>query len=114
MRTGFKVNGVTVFDIGLAEFWSSSMFNQRLLKKFGDELIRDMDIESLEQTTETTNEFLTAAVQRDTPEIGYDKFHLHFFKGLETPLEESVVQRVTEKLTFVKDFKVSTMCFLPD
>ena len=36
---GFKVNGVTVFDEGESETWSSAMLNQRMLKKFGDDLI---------------------------------------------------------------------------
>ena len=104
MKAGFFVNGVTVFDKGMTETWSSSMFNQRVLKRFGDELIKDMEFESVNQTTEITNEMLSAAVQRDTPTTGYDKFHLWNFEGLETPLEESVVQRVAQKLAHVKDF----------
>ena len=109
MHAGFTVNGVTVFDSGEYETWSSSMFNQRVLKKFGDELIKDMVFDTVDQTTETTNEMFSAAVQRDTPETGYDKFHLWFFRGLSTPLEESVVKRVAHKLTHVKDFKVADM-----
>ena len=68
---------------------------------------------TVDQTTETTNEMFSAAVQRDTFETGYDKFHLINFKGLETPLEESVVKRVAQKLTHVKDFKVAVMKRLP-
>ena len=76
---------------------------------FGDGLINDMIIFDVNQSTEIMNEFLSAAIQRDTSETGYDKFHLIDFYGLETPLEESVVQRVIKKLTNVKDFKVATM-----
>ena len=36
---GFTVNGVIVFDEGESETWSSAMLNQRMLKKFGDDLI---------------------------------------------------------------------------
>ena len=89
------------------------MFNQRVLKKFGDELIKDMVFAGVDQSTETTNEMLSAAVQRDTPETGYDKFHLIYFRGLETPLEENVIQRVAQKLAHVKDFKVASMSRLP-
>ena len=76
---------------------------------FGDGLINDMIIFDVNQSTEIMNEFLSAAIQRDTSETGYEKFHLIDFYGLETPLEESVVQRVIKKLTNVKDFKVATM-----
>ena len=85
-----------------------------MLNKFGDELIKDIVIEWVDQSTETMNEFLSAAVQRDTPETGYEKFHLRNFEGLETPLEESVVQRVTQKLTHVQDLAVTGMYLLPN
>ena len=109
MRTGLFLNGVTVFEKGQAETWSSAMLNQRVLQNFGDELVKDILIYRLEHSTETMNEFLTAVIQRDTPETGYEKFYLRNFKGLETPLEESVIQRVTQKLTQVKNFSVACM-----
>ena len=109
MKAGLTVNGVTVLDKALTETWSCSMFNQRVLKKFGDELIKDMVIDFVNQATETTNELFSAAIQRDTPETGYEKFHLNNFKGLKTPMEKSVLQRVAQKLTNVKDFKVRYM-----
>ena len=64
---GFNINGVIVFDEGLAETWSSSMLNQRILKKFGDELIDSVEIIKLRASTKVANEFLDAIIQRDTP-----------------------------------------------
>ena len=72
-----------------------------------------MVIENVRQTTETTNEYLSAVVQRDTLKTGYNKFHLDDFKDLETPLENSVIERIKKKLTQVQDFKVATMFSLP-
>ena len=109
MNLGLKISGVTVFDMSKHETWSSAMFNQRLLKTYGDDLINDIEIHELNQTTEITNEFLSAVVQRDTPESGYEKFLLWNFRGLKTPLEESVFNRVIEKLSTVKEFKIAHM-----
>ena len=80
-----------------------------MLKKFGDDLIKHIAIEYVRQSTEITNELLSAAVQRDSPETGYEKFHLINFEGLETPLEESIIERIKAKLTKVQDFTVSAM-----
>ena len=104
MSAGLILNGVTVFESNAAETWSSSMFNQRVLKKFGDEIIKDLVIEDVRQSRETTNELLSAAIQRDTPETGYEKFHLG---GLDTLVEEGIIERIKQKLSFVKDFKVA-------
>lgn len=54
----------------------------------------------------TLKEMLTAAIQRDTPDSGYKRFHFGGFGGLDAPLEESLVERFTERLTNVEDFKV--------
>ena len=69
--------------------------------------MKDLVIANLLQSTETTNEFLSTIWQRDSLENGYEKFHLSNFKGLMTPLEESVIERSKEKLTHVQDFKVA-------
>ena len=84
-----------------------------MLKKYGDDSIKDVVIKGVNQTTETTNEFLSTVDQKVTPETGYDKFNISHFRGLETRIEESVVQRVSQKLTRVKNFKVAKMILLP-
>ena len=89
------------------------MLKQRMLKTYGDDLVEDVDISRVDQTTETTNEFLSTIKQRETPETGYDKFGLRYFRGLETPLEETVIDSIKEKLTHVQEFKVSFMDGLP-
>ena len=60
MSAGFKISGVTVFDKGESETWSSAMLNQRVLQKYGDDLIKDIEIDHVDQTTEITNEFFSA------------------------------------------------------
>ena len=104
---------MTVFETGSHETWSNAMFVQRLLKIFGDGLVNDPIIYKLNQTTETTNELLSAIHQRDSPETGYEKLHLIDFEGLLTPLEESVMERIKDKLAHVQDFKVAEMTSLP-
>ena len=89
------------------------MLKQRMLKTYGDDLVKDVDIDALDQSTETTNEFLSTIRQRDTPETHYDKFGLSRFRGLETPLEETVIESIKEKLTHVHEFKVAWMNNLP-
>ena len=88
------------------------MLIQRLLKLYGDDFVKDLVIRRLLQSTEITNEFLSTIWQRDSPENGYEKFHLVNFKGLMTPLEESVIERPKEKLTHVRDFRVAEMDYL--
>ena len=48
---GLALNKVDVFEEGAYETWSSSMLNQRILKKFGDDLIKAVKIHNLKQTT---------------------------------------------------------------
>ena len=96
---GFKVNGVAVFE-GESETWSSAMLNQRTLRKFGDDLIKDIEIDQLKATSQVASEFLDAVIQKDSLPTGYEKFNLKI-KHLQTPLEESVMERVQEKLQHV-------------
>ena len=109
MSTGLKIGGIEVLKPGESETWSNSMLKQRILKRYGDDPVKDAVIEEVKQTTETTNEFLSTVNQRATAETGYDKYHLNDFEDLETPLEESVIDRIKEKLTQVQDFKVANM-----
>ena len=39
---------------------------------------------------------------------------MHDWKGLETPLEETLLERLLDKLAHVQQFKVSGMGFLPE
>ena len=62
---------------------------------------------SLEASTEIANEFLAALVQRDAPETGYYQLTIENFKGMETPLEESVLEELADKLIQVAEFTVA-------
>ena len=62
MSTGVFIGDVTVFDFLESETWSSSMFNQRLLKKYGDDLIKAISVDTLKQSTEVTNELFDAII----------------------------------------------------
>ena len=59
MCTALKIGGVTVLQPGEYETWSNSMLTHRILKTFGDEPVKDVRIEKVNQTTETTNELLS-------------------------------------------------------
>ena len=107
MSAGLKIGGTEVLKPGQSETWSSSMLKQRMLKTYGDDLVMDVDIAVVNQTTETTNEFLSTVRQRETPENGYVKFGPSLFQSLKTPLEESVLESIKEKLAHVQEFKVS-------
>ena len=85
-----------------------------MLKKHGDEPIKAFCTKQVRQTTETTNELFDAVIKRGTPETGYNKFHVEYFENLETRLEETIIERVKDKLTNVEDFKVATMFYLPE
>ena len=113
MSLGLEVGDTTVFEIGSHETWSNVMLVKRLLKVYGDGLVKDLVFEGLNQTTETTNEVFSAIEQRDSPKTGYEKFHLKYFRGLETRLEESVIERIKVKLSHVLDLKVAEMDLLP-
>ena len=68
----------------------------------------------LEASTEIANEFIAALVQRDTPETGYCQLILERFKGMEFPLEESVLEELADKLIQVEEFSVAKMYELPN
>ena len=114
MSTGLEIGGIEVLKPGESETWSNSMLKQRILKTYGDGPVMDVAIKRLNQTTETTNEVFSTVFQRDSPETGYYKFHLDDIRGLETRLEETVLERGKEKLTHVQDFKVVEMHYLSD
>ena len=59
MSAGLKIGGTEVLKTGESETWSNSMLKQRMLKTYGDDLVKDVDIDALDQSTETTNEFLS-------------------------------------------------------
>ena len=48
MSLGLKIGGMTIFEIGHHETWSNAMFVQRLLKIYGDGLVKDPVIEYLD------------------------------------------------------------------
>ena len=101
---GLKVNGVSVFDErGESETWSSAMLSKRMLKTFGDKLIKEVEIQRLKATSQVATEFIDAIIQKDTVATGYEKFHLRRFLGMKDLFEETVVERLLEKLTHVKD-----------
>ena len=122
INLGLTVNGVTVFDVstvkgmvaGEAETWSTAMFGNRLVKKFGDDLHKDIEINALGASSQVASEFLDAIIQKDTYAYGYEKFNLDWFTGMETLLEQNVIERLLQKLTHVKDLKVSNMKSLPE
>ena len=47
MSLGLKVGDISVFEIGSHETWSNAMLVQRLLKIYGDGLVKDLVIEGL-------------------------------------------------------------------
>ena len=70
------------------------MLNKLILKKFGDDLIKAVKISELNQTTQVTNESLDTVLQRDTIEGGYEEFEIYNWRGIETPLESSILERL--------------------
>ena len=113
MCCGLKINGCEVFRAGESETWSSSMLNQRILNKHGDEPIDALELDTLKQPTKVLNEELDTIGKRETAKKGYKKFHLNVFNDLEKPMEQSVVESTLKKLEYVQDFKVARMCWLP-
>ena len=85
------------------------MFVQRLLHKAGDFPYKTCEVPMLETSTETANELFATIKQRDTPQTGFEKFHLAKFQGMLTPLEKGKLDELTLKLSHVKDFKVANM-----
>ena len=81
---GFTVNGIIVFDVSSiagmvsveAETWSTAMFGNRLIKRFGDDLFKDVEILKLEASSQVASEFLDAVIQKDSETNGYEKFHM--------------------------------------
>ena len=59
MCAGLKIGGVTVLQPGESETWSNSMLSQRILKTYGDEPVKDVYFDTVNQTTETTNELFS-------------------------------------------------------
>ena len=59
MSTGLKIGGIEVMKPGEFETWSNSILNQRILKTYGDDTVNDLAMESLNQTTEVSNEVLS-------------------------------------------------------
>ena len=74
--SGLALNGVEVFAEGECDTWSASMYNQRILKKFGDDPIKAIKIELLRQEANVTNEMLDALMKRNTVESGYSEFEI--------------------------------------
>ena len=85
------------------------MLNQRILKRFGDALIEVVKIVELNQTSEVTNEALDTVIKRDTVEDGYREFVMSEWKGIEQPLEASVLEQLQDKLPNIEKLTVSEM-----
>ena len=51
MSAGLKVGGVSVLHPGESETWSNPMLCQRILKTYGDDLFKDVDVDTVYQTT---------------------------------------------------------------
>ena len=81
---------------GEAEKWSTAMFGNRLLKRFGDDLHKDVEINALGASQWVASEFLDAVIQKDTEPNGYQKFHMSWFTGLRDnkTFDESVLERL--------------------
>ena len=47
-------------------------------------------------------------------QTGIDIFLIEDFRGMETPLEESILEDLSDKLSQVRDFRVSEMRNLPE
>ena len=47
MSLGLKIGGMTIFEKGSSETWSNAMLVQRLLKIYGDGLVKDPVVEGL-------------------------------------------------------------------
>ena len=60
-----------------------------------------------------TNETLDTLMKRETAKNGYIEFVMYDFEGLETPLEETVMERLIDKLVHVEYFTVAGMSGLP-
>ena len=90
------------------------MYNQRSLKKFGDGIFKALVIEKLNQDTETTNELFDAIFKRDTPKTGLEKLHFNDVKGLKTRLEDSLLDRILEKVANVQDIKFTMIHPAPE
>ena len=106
---GFIVDGITVFERGSSETWSAASFVQRYLKKAGDLPIKSCEVPMLETSTETANEFFATLKQRDTLLTGFKKFHIARCLGMESALQESILEDLAQKLRHVKDFRVAYM-----
>lgn len=89
------------------------MLNQRILKKFGDSPIDSVKMERLDQTTQVTNESLDTIMKRLSAKTGYKEFSMGGWRGLEKPLEETLLERLTELLVNVENFIVAGMLKLP-
>ena len=89
------------------------MFVQRYLKKAGDFLVKSCELAKLEACTEIANELFATIKQRDTPETGFNKFHVQDVKGMDDKFEESIVEDFSHKLSHVNDFKVAFLHELP-
>ena len=72
-------------------------------------MIEVVKIVELNQTSEVTNEALDTVIKRDTVEDGYREFVMSEWKGIEQPLEASVLEQLQEKLPNVEKLTVSEM-----
>ena len=96
---GLTVDDITVFEKGFAETWSSAMFRQGYLKKKGDQPAKSCSIDMLDTITEVANEFFAALNSRETSPTGFEKFSIRNLKGIQTLLEESVLEELSDKLS---------------
>ena len=60
-----------------------------------------------------TSEAIDVVIQRPTLEKGYLELVMYNFKGLKTPIDESVLERLGEKLIYVEKLTVGNMYTLP-
>ena len=83
-----------------------------MLKVYGEDLVKDLVIKNLKMPTMYANELFSTILQRDSPETGYEKFHFFGARKLKDPLEQSVIERLKEKLTHVKDYKIHETIYI--
>ena len=104
-----KLNGLEVLEPRFRENWSNHMLKQLILKRFGDDPVKKMEIGGVYQSTAVTNEALDLLLKLTCDEEGYEKFALNSInsRDLKEPIDEAIIERLYERLLNVKDLSIS-------
>ena len=88
------------------------MLNHRILKKYGDDPITIFEFTEVYQSSTVTSEAIDVVMQRESAKEGYERLVFDYWPRCYEKVDQSVLDRLCDKLHHVKRFHVAEFCYM--